>query len=97
MNFGHAIGVFLGHLAASARRRLKRTPASPKVVTTSNAQMKDLRDQYTEEMNERARKFCDMMAATGATVVSVEPDGRAQMQHQGRTYQGTATVTTRST
>ena len=39
--------------------------------------MQDLRDQYVEEMNAKAQRTCEMFAAIGCTVVSVDKDGRA--------------------
>ena len=41
-------------------------------------QMQDLRDQYVEEMNAKAQRTCEMFAAIGCTVVSVDRDGRAR-------------------
>jgi hypothetical protein len=44
-------------------------------VNYTKQQMQDLRDQYVEEMNVKAQRTCEMFAAIGCTVVSVDRDG----------------------
>jgi hypothetical protein len=42
----------------------------------SLAEMQDLRDQYREQMEAKARRACEVFAAIGCAVVSVDRDGR---------------------
>lgn len=70
-----ALGTLLGMLLMNAWRRRTRSVHSGFRRTITQAQLQDLRDQYRDEMEAKARHACEMLVSIGCTAVRVERDG----------------------